>query len=101
MNRITIKDLNSVCKRLSVITKTPDVPYKRNAEGRLVAQVGCYFIDEAYGGYKLMQMTSDGGSCREVLATGFTTKANLYQAIHAYMSGLLERDSLQERKTVV
>lgn len=55
---------------------------------RLKANIGNYHIDQAYGGVKLVQMMGESGGIRNVLSMGYETKANCYNAIHAYIKGI-------------
>lgn len=93
-NRITLATLDTLIRRLNVMTGMPQATYLRNHGGdeRLVAQVGNYHLSAAYGGAALHQIVDAGGATRDVLRTGHTTKKDLYAQIHAYMSGLVDSE---------
>ena len=88
--RITNKDLEGVVKRLNRITNNPEASYVRTEDGKLVAQIGNYHIDSAYGGVSLAQMQTEGGGIRRVIDSGYTTKKDLFNQIHAYINGLMD-----------
>ena len=68
MNRITERDLAGVCRRINQLTKSPEAPYAKSADGeRMVAQIGNYHISHAYGGVSLHRMVSEGGGVSDVL----------------------------------
>ena len=87
MARISIKQLENVVNHLNRITGHNEKPYTR-VNDRLVASVGTYILDGAYGGWKLCQMANESGGQRDVLSTGYCSKPELYTAIHCYISGL-------------
>ena len=66
---ITLKDLESVISELNNLTDNK----------------WDFTLESAYGGYKLC---SHNG-CRDVLATGFTTKKDLFNNIKSYKSGII------------
>ena len=83
MNRITIAQLQAVIDRLNRITDSPAVPY---VDGK--AQVGCYHLSRAYGGYSLHRMVTDGGGVSSPLSTGHIPARALYDLMHAYINGI-------------
>lgn len=83
MNRITDKDLNSLCDYLNTITNSPLKPW---ANGR--ANVGNYHISHAYGGVCLHRHVNEGGGITCPLSNGHGTKRELYNTMQAYISGL-------------
>lgn len=93
MQRITKSDLQALVNRLNRETGNPDEPYTRtpatadNPHGTLVANIGNYHISQAYGGYALHQMATDGGGVREPLYTGHVPARELYGKIHAFLMG--------------
>ena len=87
-NRITIARLRQQCDRLNRLTGNPTEPYIRDADGRLVAQIGNYHLSRAYGGVALHQMVSDGGAIRDVLNTGHCPNRELHGRILAFIEGM-------------
>lgn len=83
MQRITMADLQGAVDRLNRLAGTPTAPY---VNGK--AQPGCYCLDGAYGGWKLSQIVSDSGAQRDILATGFVSKRELYSNIHSFIMGM-------------
>lgn len=88
MGRITIKTLRAVCANLNRMTGSPMEPYKRDADGKLTAQIGCYIIDCAYGGYQLARIMNECGGQTSPFGLGFGTARETYDKMRAYMAGL-------------
>lgn len=90
MQRITEKDLNILVKRLNERTKSPLEPYTKLPNGKYQANPGNYHLDWAYGGVKLVRMGNEGGglSDGDVLGIGFSSKRELYHALHAFFRGM-------------
>ena len=93
MDRITNRDLEAVVRRINTLAGTPQEPWKPNGPisagsgNQYVAQIGCYFLSGAYGGYSLVQMCRDGGGERTILG-GHMPKRELYERMHAFIRGL-------------
>tara|TARA_R110002167_G_scaffold48318_1_gene142637 strand:+ start:352 stop:654 length:303 start_codon:yes stop_codon:yes gene_type:complete len=90
MNRQTIKDLEYQVKRLNVrmgarIEKY--LPYRKN--GRLISNVGHFYINQSYGGYSLEKIVNDGGGCSDI--TIRTTKTQLYYIVKGMVDILDEK----------
>ena len=86
MNRISTKDLEAVVSRINAATKSPQHPYVKNGD-KYAAQIGCYHLSGAYGGYALHQMVNDGGGVRDVFC-GHIPKRDLYERMHAFLRGI-------------
>ena len=84
--RITQRHLEAVRDRINTLAGTPAVPYKR-IDGRNVAQVGCYVLDGAYGGWKLAQIVNDMGGQRDI-THGYDSKRVLLGKMEAFIEGL-------------
>ena len=84
MRRITQKDLERLVDRINDFTGNNPKPW----DGNCNANIGNYHLSYAYGGVKLHQMVSDGGGVRDVLSTGYTTKRDLFNHLHTFLSGL-------------
>jgi hypothetical protein len=83
MNQITVKFLQAQVDRLNRIAGTPLAPY---VNGK--AQIGCYHLSGAYGGYALHQMSSDGGGVTDVLRCGHQPKRELSNRLSAFIAGI-------------
>lgn len=86
MNRITLKNLEAVVARINHMTNSPEKPYVQ-VDGKCVAQIGNYHLDEAYGGYALQRMDNANGGVRDVLRTGHISKRELHERMHAWIRG--------------
>lgn len=83
--RITDKDLAAVCARINAATGSPAAPW---VDGK--AQIGNFHISHAYGGVCLHRMYNAGGGVSTPLMGGHVPKRELFNAMHAYLSGLAE-----------
>lgn len=83
MNRITIKDLNQACR---VLNKTLNRPMEYCQPGQpFKANIGNFHIDQAYGGFQLAEVSSDGGGIRSY--GGHVPAREVYERIHAMVDG--------------
>lgn len=87
MNNITKENLERAVMYLNKIAGTPEKPWEQK-DGKMVANIGCYFLDGAYGGYKIVQMVNESGGERSI-TQGYLPKRELYNLIHAYKDGFL------------
>jgi hypothetical protein len=87
MQRITDKQLQSLCDYINELTGSPLTPYTRDEQG-FRANIGNYHLSYAYGGVCLHRMVNEGGGIRTTLMSGHVTKRELYNAMQAYISGL-------------
>tara|TARA_R110000868_G_scaffold274053_1_gene533296 strand:+ start:86 stop:355 length:270 start_codon:yes stop_codon:yes gene_type:complete len=83
--RITDKQLDSLCEYLNTITNSPQAPW---ANGR--ANVGNYHISHAYGGVCLHRHVNMGGGVHSPITHSHVPKRELYNLMHAYIKGLQE-----------
>ena len=81
--RVTIKQLESQVKYLNELTNNPLKPY-----GNKGANIGCYYLAGAYGGYELQRVCTSGGGVTTPLNTGHIPKKRLYNLICAFVSGI-------------
>lgn len=88
MNRITEKQLESLCQYINELTGSPLTPYTRDASGQLKANIGNYHLSHAYGGVCLHRMSNESGGIRTPLVPGHVTKRELYNAMQSYIKGL-------------
>lgn len=84
-SRISERQLETLVKYLNELTGNPTEPYSKDHAGKYTANVGCYCIDAAYGGYKLVQIASTAGASRSI-TSGFTTKRDLFNKIHTVIA---------------
>lgn len=81
--RISESDLTSAAGVINSILRLPST---YSTDGR--TNVGHYRIDTAYGGYKLVQTTSEGGSRSDISPLGYTTRRNLYTYLRGFIDGI-------------
>jgi hypothetical protein len=84
-DRITQKDLEYQVATINEITKSPAQPW--NAETKK-ANIGNYHLSYAYGGVTLHRMVNEGGGVTTPLGSGYRTKRELYEKMHAFIAGL-------------
>ena len=87
MYRVTQKQLEWVVALINRTLGMPETPYseKRNDKGGLVANVGNYHLDMAYGGYMLVRMC-EGGGVRGISPRG--TRSETYVFCRAFLDGI-------------
>ncbi len=88
MNRVTLTHLAGLINRLNRVTGSPLAPYSRDESGNLRANVGCYHLSRAYGGFALHRMHNEAGAVSEPFYTGHIPARDLYNRIHAYLMGI-------------
>lgn len=86
--RVTEKDLNAIVARINRSTKQSEEPYTKQKDGKFKTNIGNYHLDMAYGGIQLVQMVNAGGGIRVISNCGYVSKRELYQQLHAFISGL-------------
>lgn len=95
MNQIRLRDLQATVDRINRTTGNPIQPYIKSEDGsRLVAQIGNYHLDGAYGGHALHRMQTDGGGISDVFRSGHMTKRDLYNRMHAFLAALETKDAV-------
>ena len=85
MDRITISHLEGSIKRLNALTDSPETPYK-TIKDEYVAQIGCFILDAAYGGWKLARIVNESGGQTDISSGGFVSKRELYNQIHSLIN---------------
>jgi len=86
--RITRQQLEAVVTRINVITGNRTNPYTKGEDGKFRANVGCYHLDGAYGGWALYRMNCESGSVNDIFQMGHVSKLDLYRALHAFLAGI-------------
>jgi hypothetical protein len=84
MKRVTDSQLNAVVNRLNDITGSPIEPYRRTPDG-IVANIGNFHLDYAYGMVRLVRMHNGGGGIDVV--TQYGTKRKCLEEMYAFESG--------------
>lgn len=95
MQKISIECLERLVSNLNRETNNPLEQYTRQADGTLKANCGNYFLDNAYGGWRLCQVMNDQGGCRDVLHAGYRSKRECYDLVFAYRYGVSTAISLR------
>lgn len=85
--RVSIKDLEGIVSVINRLAGAPGEPYVKGEDGRYLPQAGCYHLDHAYGGVRLVRMAREGSGTHDV--TGRHSRAVLYHVLHAFKDGLL------------
>lgn len=86
--RVTIKTLEAIADRLNVQTGSPAKAWDKNEDGQHKAQIGNFYISQAYGGYSLHRMVTDGGGVSDVFSCGHIPARQLADRMYAYMKAL-------------
>jgi len=86
MQRITKAILDARVRGLNERTGNPLEPYKLNENtGRYEAQIGCFYVGGAYGGFRLEQIVNEGGGSRDISLRG--TRRDVFTFIGAMLTG--------------
>lgn len=88
MQRITEKQLESLCDYLNTITNSPATYGGRNEAGQFKANIGHYHISHAYGGVCLHRVMNEGGGVNTPVVHGHVPKRELFNLMHAFIKGL-------------
>ena len=99
MRSILTKDLQAVVDRINYITGNAPLPYKPIKDGKFKANIGCYHLDWAYGGVALHQIMSKGGGVNDIFG-GHYTKRELYNRMHAWLTGYFTADFAKNTKSI-
>jgi len=86
MKRVTDSQLHAVVNRLNNMTGSPTESYRRTPDG-IVANIGNFHLDYAYGMVRLVRMHNAGGGINVV--TQYGTKRKCLEEMHAFESGFL------------
>ena len=86
MDRITKQNMQAVVDRINRTTGMPAQPWV-TVDGKHIAQIGCYHLSGAYGGYALHRMHNEHGGVSDVFG-GHMPKRDLYDRMHAFLRGI-------------
>ena len=86
MRRITQRDLEGAVARINgeVNGYTTANPNDLTKEAR----VGLFYIQGAYGGWKLERIENAAGGCSDVFGSGFVSRRDLYNMLFAMLDGI-------------
>lgn len=94
MNRITIKHLKALCDHLNDVTGHTRNAYRRTETG-MAANIGTYYISQAYGGYCLHQIVTEGGGVTTPLICGHVPARELDGLMRAYLRGIESEERIK------
>ena len=86
-NQITKANLEAVVARINQISDSPAEPYGKDENGRFKANIGCYHLAGAYGGWQLQRICNSGGAVNEI-TSGYVSKRELYNQLFVFIAGL-------------
>lgn len=92
MKRVTMQDLDNLCLIINKTAGTPENYCEKVDETPFKSNIGHYHIDAAYGGVRLVQTTNDGGGYTPIVH-GFTSKRELFEKMHSFLTGLRMRNN--------
>ena len=88
MPRTTLKQLEQCCEHLNRLTGSPLTSHIRKPETSCFkTNTGHFFLDQAYGGVKLVRYVSEDGAEMDI-TYGHTTKLILLGKIQAVIVGV-------------
>ena len=85
--RTTLARLEILVESLNRITKSPTETYQTGTVP-MMANLGNYHLDGAYGGWQLGRIVNEGGGAVNVLGCGYVPKSELDRLICAYRDGI-------------
>ena len=85
--RITKATLERMVAHINGITGSPEHAYTRTDEGGLQANIGCYTLSCAYGGYSLERIVNEHGGVTSISGLGHVPARELYNYIRAFVDG--------------
>ena len=88
MQRITFQDIRNGIDRLNSLTNSPAKPWARDENGKMVAQIGNYHMNETYGGVGISRMATVGGGVSCPIFHGAITKRGCFNQLHAFINGI-------------
>ena len=94
---VTRAQLEQRVKHLNTVTDSPECDYVKQTEDgtvRYVPQHGHYYVQAAYGGYRLERI--NGRGAEDISPRG--TKAEVFNFIGAWLAGYFERDRQTKRR---
>jgi len=91
-NRITQKMLENMVETINKTAGRPVTPYTRQGD-KLVANIGNYHLDYAYGGVKLVEIMTEGGSICVISSGGYGTKRELWNQLHTILNYLYSQEN--------
>ena len=81
---MTSKQLTHKIRQVNEILGYPLKAYEMTKDFKAKANVNTYYIGKAYGGYRIEQISNEGGGCRDISDRG--TKRECY----IFANGMLE-----------
>lgn len=92
-NRVTAAHLEAIVNRINRLTNSPTKPYEM-IDGKYKANIGCYHLSQAYGGYALHRMSNECGGVTDSLSRGHMPKRELAELMYAYIRGIEQNQDL-------
>ena len=99
MNTVTKSNLEYLVKQINIVSKNNIEPSYLKHDRKLFWHIGNYHLAGAYGGWKLEQIVNEHGGTKDIFHSGYSTKRELNNQLHAFLTGLeTYRDTNQEGK---
>ena len=86
---VTLKMLQSKIDYINEATNSPMKTY-RWEDGKVKANIGNYHLSQAYGGFSLMRIASEGGGITMPTNSAHITKRELSHQLDGFIAALLE-----------
>jgi len=87
MERVTQKQIEWLAGRINLVTGSPSTPYSKT-DGKYRANIGCFYIDGAYGGVELVRIDNEHGGVETISTGGHVPKRELATQMRAILKGL-------------
>jgi hypothetical protein len=86
--RVTKKQLESKIEYLNKVAGTPETGHRQLEDGTWRSNPNHYYLQGAYGGWKLEQKCNTGGGANDPISMGFVSKRECYELVAAYIRGI-------------
>lgn len=86
--RITKKTLQARVDYLNRLLDRSPTAYTKQENGKLKANIGHFYLSQAYGGYCLHEIFNEGGGVTCPINNYHTTAREMYEQLNAFIGGL-------------
>jgi len=98
--RVTKKALKSLLKQINEATNSPLQTYKEDKNGKLVGQIGNYYLHSAYNKYMLVRVIDEHSGVATPAGEYFFTQNEMFYILKAYLAGIQDGKQLNNQQTI-
>ena len=83
------KTLEALVDRINEVLGMPEKPYSdKRVDGYLIANIGNYHINSAYGGYSIYRMSNEHGGVNDGAMRGRYSLGEMVRLCRAFLDGI-------------